>query len=130
MDVSAHVTKMNRVKLQTCRMGVESTAHSWDLPEDHWAEAWLQARKVAGINATELGFMLPSVGPGGFTKGQMATEELAVHLREILVKWGISPAEACLYTSHSLKCTHLSYAAKIGLPFKMEKNARLLQQVQ
>jgi hypothetical protein len=102
VDVAAHVTKMNKVKLQTCRMGLESTVHSWGLHEEHWAEVWLQARKDAGINATELGFMLLSIGPGGFTKGQMATEELAVHLREILVKWGISPADACLYTSHSL----------------------------
>ena len=45
VDVAAHVTKMNIVKLQTCRMGVESTAHSWGLHEDHWAEAWLQARE-------------------------------------------------------------------------------------
>ena len=113
VDVAAHVTKMNRVKLQTCRIGVESKAHSWGLHEDHWAEAWLQAREEVGINATTMGFMVPSVGPGGFTKTQMTTEELAVHLREIVVKWGISPAEACLYTSHSLKCTLLSYAAKI-----------------
>ena len=121
VDVAAHVTKMSRVKLHTCRMGVESTAHSWGLHDDHWAEAWLQARKDTGINATKLGFMLPSVGPGGFTKGQMATEELAVHLRQILVKWGISAADARLYTSHSLKCTLLSYAAKIGLPFKVQE---------
>ena len=52
-------------------------------------------REDASINATKLGFMLPSVGPGGFTKVQTTTEELAVHLREILVKWGIPPAEAC-----------------------------------
>ena len=51
----------------------------------------------------------------------MTTEELAVHLREVLVKWGISPAEACLYTSHSLKCTFLSFAAKIELPFKVRR---------
>ena len=102
-------------------MGVESTAHSWRLREDHWAEAWLQAREDASINAAQLGFMLPSVGPGGFTRVQFKTEELAWHLREILVKWGISPAEACLSTRHSLKCTLLSYAAKIGLPFKVRR---------
>ena len=60
VDVAAHVTKMNRVELQTCGIGVESAAHSWGLHEDHWAEAWLQARKDASINASKLGFMLRS----------------------------------------------------------------------
>ena len=82
VDVAAHVTKTNRVKLQTCRTGVESTAHSWGLHEDHWAEAWLQAREDANFNAAQLGFMLPSVGLGGFTRVQIKRKNWLCTLRK------------------------------------------------
>ena len=60
VDVDAHVTKMNRVRLQTSRMSVSSTAHSLGLYADHWAQTWLQARTNLGLDASEQGFLLPS----------------------------------------------------------------------
>ena len=51
----------------------------------------------------------------------MQTDEAAIHLREILIEWGIPPEEAALYTSHSLKATMLSWCAKIGAPFKARR---------
>ena len=122
VDVSAHVTKRNRVKMDTMRTAVVGTAHPWGLHEDHWAEAWLQAREECGLDAAALGFFFSSVGQGRtFTDEPTQTDEFAIHLREILVRWGISPEEARQYTAHSLKSTFLSYSAKMGLPFKARR---------
>ena len=51
----------------------------------------------------------------------MLTDELAIHLREILVEWGVPIEEAAHYSSHSLKATFLSWMAKIGAPFKARR---------
>ena len=64
-----------------------------------------------------------SVGPGEvFLPNKiMTSHELAIHLRETLVAWGIDPADASLYPSHSLKATPLSWCAKIGTPMKARR---------
>ena len=51
----------------------------------------------------------------------MQAHEIAVHLREILVRWGCPPAQAALYTSHSLNVTLLSWCAKVGVPLKARR---------
>jgi len=122
IDVEAHVTKMNRVRIDTMRMAVDSTAHSWGMYASNWAVHYVAARKSLKMDAHAMGFFIPSVGHNGkFTNKPMKTDELAIHLREILIKWGISPEEASEYTSHSMKVTFLSWAAKIGLPMKVRR---------
>ena len=49
---------------------------------------------------------------------EMETDEIAIHLRETLIGWGISADEACKYTSHSMKATLLSWIAKAGEPME------------
>ena len=122
VDVKAHITKRSQIRLETSRMGVEMTSHSWGICEETWAEVWLATRAELKLDAKMQGFLLPSVGPGGTLRPyKMPTEELAMHLREILVEWGIPISEASLYTSHSLKSTLLSWCAKIGAPFKARR---------
>ena len=122
IDVTAHITKRSQVRLETSRMGVEITSHTWGLCHDNWAQKWLEARRDAGLNAVGDGTLMPSVGPEGFIHGvRMQTDEVAIHLREILIEWGIPIDEAALYTSHSLKATILSWCAKMGVPFKARR---------
>ena len=66
---------------------------------------------------------MTTVGPDGqFTPGcKMETDEIAIHLRETLIEWGISPDEARKYTSHSMKATLLSWIAKAGGPMKARR---------
>lgn len=66
---------------------------------------------------------MTTIGPDGiFTpECKMETVEVAIHLREILIDWGISPDEACKYTSHSMKATFLSWIAKAGGPMKARR---------
>ena len=122
IDVTAHITKRSQVRLETSRMGVEITSHTWGLCQDDWAQQWLEARREAGLDAVTDGTLMPSVGPDGFIpEVRMQTDEAAIHLREILIEWGIPIEEAALYTSHSLKATTLSWCAKMGVPFKARR---------
>ena len=101
---------------------MEITSHTRALCEDDWAQKWLEARRNAGLDAVTDGTLMPSVGPEGFIHGvRMQTDEAAIHLREILIEWGIPIEEAALYTSHSLKATILSWCAKMGVPFKARR---------
>ena len=74
-------------------------------------------------DAEEDGSLMTTIGPdGNFTSQcKMETDEIAIHLREILINWGISPDEACAYTSHSMKATLLSWIAKAGGPMKARR---------
>jgi len=81
-----------------------------------WGPAWIQARADAGL---QLGPGLPALpAPSlatGWTRRPLTTGEATLWLRELLVRAGGSAAEAQRLTSHSLKCTVLSWAAKYGL---------------
>ena len=63
VDVTAHITKRSQVRLETSRMGVECTAHTWGVCEDDWAQCWLAASEELGMNAAVDGTLMPSVGP-------------------------------------------------------------------
>ena len=104
-------------------MGLEMSAHSWGLCETNWGNHWLQARKECQQDAENDGYLMTTIGPDGtFTPGcKMETDEIAIHLREILIDWGISPDEASKYTSHSMKATLLSWIAKAGGPMKARR---------
>jgi len=91
IDLRAHVTKTSRGRFETGRHGVDSTAPSWDLAEDHWAQHWMLARQEANPDASAQGFLMPSVGPDGFVDQAMHTDEPAIHVREMLVKGGGRP---------------------------------------
>ena len=69
IDATAAITKRSQVKMETMRMGVEITSHSWGLVEAEWAQAWLEARTQCGMDASVQGCLMPSVdADGDFTR--------------------------------------------------------------
>ena len=81
-----------------------------------WAEAWLQGRRCANLDASVSGTLLPAPAlSGGWSTVPMSTCELAVALHELLLKKGFSADQLKDIGSHSLKTTCLSWCAKRGL---------------
>ena len=106
------------------REGTELTAYSWGLAHDTWALDWLQARARLGLHAEAGGVLMPSleVGQQFSTTKAANSQEIGIHLREDLVKWGIDADEAALYIAHAMKATFLSWCAKAGVPTKARRN--------
>ena len=70
-----------------------------------WALDLLKARARLGLHAEADGMLMPSIEVGQeFSTTKAAnSQEIGVHLRETLVKWGIGADEAALYTAHTMK---------------------------
>ncbi len=101
----------------------EAPCHSWGIEEENWGAAWLKARKDMKLDAAKDGMLLPTVTADGSFDNHFAmrTEELAVHIRELLITWGYDPKKAAMYTSHSLKATCLSWCAKAGIDMDIRR---------
>jgi hypothetical protein len=71
----------------------EAPCHSWGIEEKQWGISWLKARELLGLNANTRSMLQPTVS-ADVTSGPrvaMRTEELAVHIGELLVSWGYNP---------------------------------------
>ena len=82
--------------MEASRAGIGIVAHSWGVAEPWWAQAWLDARKELGLDDFErYKNLMCSVGPGEvfFQRKLMTSHELAIHLRETLVVWGVDPMD-------------------------------------
>ena len=79
-----------------------------------WAEAWQKARSRSGAN--EVDFLMPAEcsNNGAWLHRKMTTLEGSYWVKEVLALVGMKPDDAQRYSSHSLKATCLSWAAKAG----------------
>ena len=81
----------------------------------NWGQVWLAVRKQLGIESLSDWPLMPSPdGAGCPTVRPLSTAEAGNWLRMLLIdgKFDISN---CKITSHTLKCTFLSYCAKRGI---------------
>ena len=79
-----------------------------------WCRAWVAARAAEGLDDPSMP-IIPAFHNGRWGSRRMSTSEGQYFLQDILVAAGVSKDLAATYTSHTLKCTCLSWAAKSGL---------------
>ena len=92
------------------------TAPTLGISWEKWHEKWIKCREEAGLTFTKDKPMMPGVLiNGNFGSEPLQASEASKWLREILVRGGLSPEEVAGVSSHSLKATCLSWAAKFGL---------------
>ena len=79
-----------------------------------WLKAWESARGASGASRSK--FLMPadSAGNDEWLDRAMTTAEGSLWLRDILVSTGMDATEAEAFSTHSLKATCLSWAAKAG----------------
>ena len=77
-----------------------------------WALSWMAARRAGGL--TGMGLMMPADSDihDRWLGRRMTTAEGSYWLKDLLVMAGLSEAEAGRFSTHSLKSTLLSWAAK------------------
>ena len=86
-----------------------------------WGEAWRATWAEAGLSTSRCVPLLPSAGlprPGAKPAG---AADVTKFLRMLLIEAGTEPNEANKFTSHSLKATSLSWAAKAGMPMSLRR---------
>ena len=81
-----------------------------------WAGVWMELRGKMNLSLAEGYPVLPDLGPDGPLKAAMPSQRVGAWVRELLMQRGFSEVEVAGITSHSLKCTLLSWASKIALP--------------
>ena len=108
--------KTGRGKRRRFRL-MPMVANATGLTGKPWAQRWLTARRECGQSVAHDGCLQQSLGPMGFRQGTvMGTTEVMAHVRRLLRAMGAPGALLRDKTSHSLKATCLSWAAKAGLP--------------
>ena len=108
--------KTGRGKRRRLRL-LPLVANATGLTQRPWAQRWLAARQECGQDAARDGCLQQALGPFGFRPGTvMGTVEVMAHVRRLLRATGAPDALLRDKTSHSLKATCLSWAAKAGLP--------------
>ena len=81
--------------------------------ESRWAEAWLAAREE--LNMSSCRYTLPAIShTGSFLSRRMTSGEGSAYLKDLLLEEGVAPQRAAALSTHSLKATLLSWAAKSG----------------
>jgi hypothetical protein len=93
-----------------------AVAHARGVSGTPWAEAWLDARRQAGLSASKEQPLMPAPLPNAqWSCSKLSTTEAAVWLKEILKRNGCS-LEGRNIATHSCKATLLSWAAKASVP--------------
>ena len=82
--------------------------------EDDWAEQWISCRQGMMIEVGKLPLMPAPNTPGAATRRPLSTEEMKLWTIHLLEKSGHDLTGPKI-SSHSCKCTMLSYAAKVGM---------------
>lgn len=94
---------------------LELCAPASGVVDSDWIKGWLEARALVGIQDEHPPMPAPSV-EGKPTVRPLGTDECGVWLRLLLQMNPVASQNDVRITSHSCKCTILSYAAKRGLP--------------
>ena len=105
---TAHARQMKGVLLPVVAPAIGVT-------ESNWGTLWRQARQSLGIkDPQEGGVMMPAPDTDmGVTNRSLESDEAGAWLR-LLLYGSISKLDARRISSHSLKCTCISYATKFG----------------
>ncbi len=82
--------------------------------DDTWAECWLSCRSSMNIELGRLPLLPAPNTSGAPTKRPLSSEEMKLWARHILTKFGCDLSGRKI-TSHSCKCTLLSFSAKHGI---------------
>ena len=126
VETIATRTKTSR-RAKRARMGLPIVAPRAGLFPLPWAEAWLVARKAAGLHAQADGALMPAKDihlDGNYIRGvAMGPAQVTFFGVQLLRELMDSSANTASFTSHSCKATALSWLAKAGA--KME-HRRLL----
>ena len=94
---------------------LELCAPAHGVVDSDWISCWMEARSSVGIQETHPPMPAPSV-EGKPTVRPLGTDECGSWLRLLLQMNPVASQNEVRITSHSCKCTILSYAAKRGLP--------------
>lgn len=96
-------------------------AHVAGLSQSPWGLAWKRARDEAGLR-DDSPPQLPAPGTAKlWTSRRVTTGEGTKWLRHLLVLGGCSQAEADAVSTHSLKCTILSWMSKAGVDIALRR---------
>lgn len=97
------------------------TAPGLGISDKNWAISWKRARSQLGIDDLSFFPLMPSPDETGqATVRPLSTKEASDWLRVLLnqKREALSLSEPLHYTSHSFKCTTLSFLAKYGCSFE------------
>eukprot|EP00971_Amphidinium_carterae_P341974 6481079-Amphidinium_carterae.1 len=87
-----------------------------------WARVWLDKRAEAGLTCAHGKPMLPVLLTNDlFGNIPMTPGEANRWLREILLQGGVDAKRVARISTHSLKATTLSWAAKFGVPLEVRR---------
>ena len=88
--------------------------------QSSWAKSWMQARKDSGLVDSSWAMPAPNL-KGGWLNRRLTTGEITLWLRDILVTNNCDVEAVERLSSHSLKTTMLSWAAKFGLDLQTRR---------
>ena len=92
------------------------TALIGGISTDRWAQKWISLREDSGLELKPGMPVMPSVTASGrFSEHPLDTDSATKILRELLMRAGFSWEQVCRISTHSLKTTALSWAAKYGM---------------
>ena len=119
----------DEIKYISCKVSTHKTMHASafrfrflelcapavGVVDSDWIGFWMKARATVGIQAEHPPMPAPSV-EGNPTVRPLGTDECGAWLRLLLQMNPVAAQNEIRITSHSCKCTILSFAAKRGLP--------------
>ena len=114
VDTTGQRVKTGRGKRRRLRW-FPLVANQRGVTDVDWAHYWVEARKECGQDAQEEGFLQCTWSACGRGSDCMGSAELMSHVKRILRSAGAPESLAKAKTSHSLRATALSWAAKAGL---------------
>jgi hypothetical protein len=85
-----------------------------------WAETWMELRSACLVPDRQCLLPAPNFA-GGWLNRKLSTGEVTLWLRDILVSQGCDRNDVMRLTSHSLKTTILSWAAKAGMSLQTRR---------
>jgi hypothetical protein len=89
---------------------------------DQWCQTWIQLREDAGLKFGEGCIPMQSVTASGTFSGfPLEPGDASKWLRELLIRAGFTTSQVRGVSSHSLKSTALSWAAKYGMPRELRQ---------
>jgi hypothetical protein len=86
-----------------------------------WARPWLEARESEGLAIGSGGLLNAPARGGGWTSRQLTTGEGTLWLRDLLLAGGADPNRVAKTSTHSLKATVCSFAAKDNWPLELRR---------
>lgn len=112
--VEATLDDYKTANFESRAVGLPLIALGSGLFEKPWAIAWQQAREQSGANLSK--FIQPADHQANevWLQRRMTTAEGSWWVKDLLVMVGMSVDQAAEYSTHSLKTTCLSWAAKSG----------------